>query len=86
MIATNTTEFLTVMAQAEQKVLNSELGQEITNKMLAMSLEENPQLTAEQWEQKKQGLIKWLFVEYIKQDANAMAEFASHMYTELRTN
>ena len=49
MIAGSFDEFVEKITQAERKVLNTPFGQEITERLLKMKLEENPDMTAEEW-------------------------------------
>ena len=50
MIAGSFDEFVEKIAQAERKALNTPFGQEITERLLKMKLEENPDMTAEEWQ------------------------------------
>ena len=45
MIAGSFDEFVEKIAQAERKALNTPFGQEITERLLKMKLEENPDMT-----------------------------------------
>lgn len=53
MIAGSFDEFVEKITQAERKALNTPFGQEITERLLKMKLEENPDMTAEEWQDTK---------------------------------
>lgn len=86
MIANNTTEFLTKASGAICNALNNEAGQRITEKLLEKAREQNPNLTAEEWQQMKQQFVLFVFAEYMKRDKEAMDELAGHFYNELRND
>lgn len=50
MIAVSFDEFVEKITQAERKALNTPFGQEITERLLKMKLEENPDMTVEEWQ------------------------------------
>ena len=53
MIAGSFDEFVEKVTQAERKALNTPFGQEITEKLLAMKLAENTNMTKEEWHDTK---------------------------------
>ena len=83
-IAKNTTEFLDTVSSAIVKTMNTtEIGQELTEKLLNMKLAENPNLTKEEWDKTKQQFISFLFHSFIKETPQAMQELGEHIYNEL---
>lgn len=48
MIAKNFEEFTEKVVSAEAVALNSEVGQELTRKLLEMKLDQNPNMTTEE--------------------------------------
>ena len=82
-IAKNFNEFVNKVEAAERTVLNSEIGQEMTNKLLQMKLAENPNLTPEEWKQTKSEFMTFIFCEFVKNTPEAMNELASHVYNEI---
>jgi len=65
-------------------VMNSPLGQELTDKLLTLKLVENPHMTQEEWTEAKQGLLVYMFAELLKNEPPLMREYAGHMYHLLR--
>lgn len=84
MIANSTKEFYNNVGSGIIDALNTEAGQEITNKLLAEKLKENPSMTTEEWTRTKQELVAFIFCEYMKNTPQAMQELATHTYNELR--
>jgi len=72
------------IAQAERKALNTPFGQEITERLLKMKLEENPDMTAEEWQDTKSQFLTFLFAMFVKETPQAMAELAQHTWDELQ--
>ena len=83
MIANNFNDFVEKVSEAERKVLNSEIGQKITQKYLSECLKENPEMTAEEWKEKKAGLLTYLFCLFCLENAEAKKELAEHTYNEI---
>lgn len=77
MIAGSFDEFVEKITQAERKALNTPFGQEITERLLAMKLEENPDMTAEEWQDTKSQFLTFLFAMFVKETPQAMTELAS---------
>ena len=61
MIAGSFDEFVEKITQAERKALNTPFGQELTERLLKMKLEENPDMTAEEWQDTKSQFLTFLF-------------------------
>lgn len=86
MIAKNFNDFTEKVVSAEQTVLNSDIGQQLTNQLLQMKLEQNPNMTAEEWSKTKQEFMVFIFHEIIKSKPELMQEMGSHLYDKLRSN
>ena len=84
MIAGSFDEFVEKITQAERKALNTPFGQEITEKLLAMKLAENPNMTQEEWQDTKSQFLTFLFAMFVKETPEAMAELAQHCCDELQ--
>lgn len=84
MIARSFDEFVEKVTQAERKALNTPFGQEITEKLLAMKLAENPNMTQEEWQDTKSQFLTFLFAMFVKETPEAMAELAQHCWDELQ--
>ena len=84
MIAGSFDEFVEKVTQAERKALNTPFGQEITEKLLAMKLAENPNITQEEWQDTKSQFLTFLFAMFVKETPEAMAELAQHCWDELQ--
>lgn len=83
-IANNATEFLDAVSSAIVKTMNTtEIGQELTEKLLNMKLAENPSMTKEEWDQTKQQFLVYLFHSFIKETPQAMQELGEHIYNEI---
>lgn len=83
MIANNFNEFVEKVSEAERKALNTEIGQEMTKKLLEMKLAENPNMTPEEWKQTKSEFMTFIFCQFVKENPQAMNELASHVYDEI---
>lgn len=84
MIAGSFDEFVEKITQAERKALNTPFGQEITEKLLAMKLAENPNMTQEEWQDTKSQFLTFLFAMFVKETPEAMAELVQHCWDELQ--
>ena len=84
MIAGSFDEFVEKITQAERQALNTPFGQEITEKLLAMKLAENPNMTQEEWRYTKSQFLTFLFAMFVKETPEAMAELAQHCWDELQ--
>ena len=69
MIAGSFDEFVEKITQAERKALNTPFGQEITERLLKMKLEENPDMTVEEWHDTKSQFLTFLFAMFVKEHA-----------------
>lgn len=83
-IATNFDEFVNKVSEAERKVLNSPIGQEMTQKLLEMKLAENPNMTEAEWKQTKSEFMTYIFCMFVKETPEAMSEMAEHVWNELQ--
>lgn len=83
MIAKNFEDFTEKVVSAEQTVLNSEVGQELTRKLLEMKLAQNPNMTDEEWAKTKQEFMSFIFGEVMKFKPELMRELGSHVYDKM---
>lgn len=83
-IAENFDEFIVKVEEAERTVLNTEIGQEFTREYLNECLRKNPNMTPEEWREKKSELMTVIFLMFVKDNPAAFGEFAEHTYNELR--
>ena len=82
-IATNYTDFINKVLCAVQEALNSPLGQELlVDPLLAEAIRAN--VSPEEWQQKKIGLIKFMFFFTVDNLPWLKKEMAYHLYNELR--
>ena len=84
MIAANFDEFVKTISQAEREALNSDFGQLVTYELLQMKLEDNPNMTQEEWSQAKSEFMTFLFYQIVQNEPALLEEFGSHVYTALR--
>lgn len=84
MIASNFNEFIEKVSEAERKMLNTEMGQQLTQDLLEMKLKENPNMTVEEWQQTKSEFMTFIFTMFVKENPVAMEELGTHLYNELR--
>ncbi len=84
MIAQNFDEFINTVSEAERKTLNTPLGQQLTKELLKMKLEQNPNMTAEEWTRTKSEFMTFIFAMFVKENPEAMQELGHHVYNELR--
>lgn len=84
MIAKNFDDFINIVSEAERKVLNSPVGQELTEKLLKMKLEQNPNMTAEEWAQTKSEFMTFLFAMFVQNTPEAMQELSQHVWDALQ--
>lgn len=83
-IAENFNDFATRITSAGAKALNTPAGQEWTQQLLDMKLNENPNLTPEEWEKTKQNFLTFVVLSFVKETPEAMQEMGKHVYNELR--
>ena len=84
MIAQNFDEFINTVSEAERKTLNTPLGQQLTKELLKMKLEQNPNMTAEEWTRTKSEFMTFIFAMFVKENPEAMQELGHHVYNELK--
>lgn len=84
MLAQNFNEFVEIMTEAERKALNTEAGQELTEKLLQMKLKQNPNMTAEEWQQTKSEFMTFIFYMFVRETPEAMKELGQHVWNELQ--
>lgn len=84
MIAKNFDDFVNKISDAERKVLNTPAGQEMTERLLRMKLEENPNLTPEEWAQTKSEFMTFIFAMFVQNTPEAMQELSQHVWDALQ--
>ena len=84
MLAQNFNEFVETMTKAERKALDTAAGQELTEKLLQMKLEQNPNMTAEEWQRTKSEFMTFIFYMFVKETPEAMEELGRHVWNELQ--
>lgn len=82
-VADNFDGFVEKVSDAIRTVLNTEMGQDITEKLLRLKLAENPQLTEEEWKATKSDFMTYMFCAFVKDNPSAMEELGEHVYNEL---
>lgn len=85
MIAKNFDDFVNKISEAERKVLNTPTGQEMTERLLRMKLEENPNLTPEEWSQTKSEFMTFIFAMFVQNTPEAMQELSQHVWDALQS-
>lgn len=83
MIASNFNDFVEKVTEAERTTLNTPMGQELTQKLLEMKLEQNPGLTPEEWQRTKSEFLTYLFAMFVRETPEAMKELGTHVWNEL---
>ena len=83
-IANNFDEFVEVISEAERKALNNEVGQKMTEELLKMKLESNPDMTPEEWQQTKSDFMYFIFNQILLNSPELRDEFSGHLYDKLR--
>ena len=83
-IATNFNDFVEKTSEAIRTALNTEMGQQLTEELLKMKLEQNPNMTAEEWKQTKSEFMTYIFTMFVKDTPEAMKEMGEHVYNELK--
>lgn len=85
MIANSFNDFVGKTEVAIREVMNNtEIGQEISKNLLAEALKNNPNMTPEEWTQIKSQFMTFMFVNFVKENPEAMNELGAHVYNELR--
>lgn len=83
MIAKDFEDFTKKVVNAESIALNSEVGQELTRKLLQTKRAQNPNLTTEEWEKAKQEFMVFIFHEFLKSNPTLIREMGNHIYDKL---
>ena len=83
-IAKDLDDFIETVSDAIRKTLNTEIGQELTKDLLRMKLNENPNMTAQEWANTKSDVMTFLFLTLVKETPEAMRELGEHTYNEPR--
>ena len=83
MIANNFEEFVSKIEDAERIALNTAKGQELTKELLKMKLEENPNMTQDEWQRTKSEFMTFIFCQFVIEYPEAMQEMGTHVYNEL---
>lgn len=84
MIASDFNEFIDKASEAIRTALNTDTGQEITTALLNMKLQENPNMTVEEWDEAKSEFMTFIFTMFVQECPEAMQEMAHHVYNELQ--
>lgn len=84
MIAKDFDGFVEKTSAAIRVALNSPVGQEMTEKLLRMKLEQNPNMTREEWQKTKSEFMTFLFCQFVQDCPGAMQELAGHVWNELQ--
>lgn len=82
-MAKNLNEFINTACTAVQNTLNSEVGQELVQKLLDKKLAENPNMTEDEWNKTKQEFMTFMFFTLVKENPEVMSEMAKLTYDEL---
>lgn len=82
-IAENFNDFVEKVSEAERKALNTETGRAFTESFLQECLRKNPNMTSEEWQQKKSELMTVIFLSFVQEHPEAMRELAEHTYNEI---
>ena len=82
-IANNFNGFVDVVSEAIRTVMNTEIGQKMTEDLLRQTLEKNPNLTGSEWKKIKSEFMTFLFCQFVMETPDAMKELAEHTYNEL---
>lgn len=83
-IAQNFNDFVEKVSAAERTALNSPAGQELTQKLLEMKLQQNPNLTPEEWAETKSQFMTFIFAMFVQGNPEAMQELGGHVWEELQ--
>lgn len=83
MIASNFNDFVEKVTEAERTALNTPMGQELTQRLLEMKLEQNPSLTPEEWQRTKSEFLTYLFAMFVREAPETMKELGTHVWNEL---
>lgn len=78
-IAKDFNSFVKRIADAEIKALNDEMGLEFTKEFLVECLKENPNMTLEEWKEKKNELLRFIFAMLLTENETIRKEFAEHI-------
>ena len=83
-VAANLNEFAEKTNEVIRNALNTEMGQQFTKELLKKKLKQNPNMTAEEWQQTKNDFMMLLFTMFVTENPEAMKELSEHVYNELR--
>ena len=83
-IANDLDSFIEVVSDAERKALNTPIGQELTKRLLALKLAENPNMTVEEWQRTKSEFMTFIFAALMQNDPALMKELGGHVWNELQ--
>ncbi len=84
MIAQDFNGFVEKVSEGIRTALNTPTGQQITKELLRMKLEENPELTPEEWKETKSQFMTFCFTLFVKETPQAMKELSCHVWNELQ--
>ncbi len=80
----NLDQFVARIAEAERTALNNPTGQAITAELLKIKLDQNPDMTAEEWAQAKSDFMTFLFFVVVKESPELMKELNGHVWNALQ--
>lgn len=79
-------EFIANFTKGMTKGINSDFIQkEVVEKLLEMKLQENPNMTIEEWEETKQQLMVYLMFEVLKNNEDLRTRWGKELYKELNS-
>ncbi len=67
MIAQNFDEFVEIVSEGIRMALNTQTGQQITEELLRMKLEENPEFTLKEWKDTKSQFMTFCFALFVSE-------------------
>lgn len=79
----NYEEFIQKVIEAETSALNSEKGQKILQKLYDEVMQENPNLTPEEWSATKKQFLVVIFKEILKENPNFTSQFIGLVKEEI---
>lgn len=83
MIAENFDAFVEKTCEALRLALNTPVGQELTEQLLAAKLKQTPGMTKDEWDKTKQQFMVFLFSKFVQDSPGVMQELAGHVWEEL---
>lgn len=78
-IANDFDSFVKRIADAEIKMLNDKTGLKFTKEFFIECLKENPSMTPDEWKEKKNELLRFIFAMILSRNEAIRKEFAEHI-------